>query len=243
LTIESNQMDDFLGKAIPSSIADETRQRRKQGQPEFWPSLIFNWIQAAAARGRGALVKNYSRPAALTACLFGLAWLGWSYIQRPAPTVRTAEINLPAQKTTEESQAQRAEAEGAQSLNTGEVRAVESAKPGLEAAKNEASPGIVEAAGKTRRLPAKPIEKLAKGVERLDRIGQKIAALLAVDPVVDHPLSATLARKREQSARGDAFDPSQHPNAPGAPRPLGTIRFTVPATKSSADYSYRQPAN
>jgi hypothetical protein len=239
-------MDDFLGKAIPSSIADETRQCRKQGQPEFSPSLIFNWIQPAAARDRGALVKSYGRPAALTACLFGLAWLGWSNIQRPAPTVRSAEINLPAQKTTEESQAQRAEVEAiraAQSLNTAEVRAAESAKPGLEAAKNEASPGIVEAAGKTRRLPAKPVEKLAKGVERLDRIGQKIAALLSVDPVVDHPVSAKPARKREQSARGDAFDPSQHPNAPGAPRPLGTIRFTVPATKSSADYSYRQPAN
>ena len=124
-----------------------------------------------------------------------------------------------------------------------EVRAAETAKPGVAAAKNEASPGIVEAAGKTSRLPAKPVEKLANGGKRLDRIGVKIAALLAVDPVVDHSVSATPARKREQSARGDAFDPSQHPNAPGAPRQLGTIRFTMPATKSSADYSYGQPAN
>jgi hypothetical protein len=239
-------MDDFLGKAIPSAIADETRQGRKHGQPQSSPSRIFNWIKAAAARERGALLKRYGPPAGLTACLFGLAWLGWSNIQRPVPTMRSAEINLPAQKPTEESHAQRAEAEAiraAQSLNTEEVRAAETAKPGLEAAKNEASPGIVEAAGKTSRLPAKPVEKLAKGGERLDRIGLKIAALLAVDPVVDHSVSATPARKREQSARGDAFDPSQHPNAPGAPRPLGTIRFTVPATKSSADYAYGQPAN
>ena len=239
-------MDDFLGKAIPSAIADETRQGRKHGQPQSSPSRIFNWIKAAAARERGALLKRYGPPAGLTACLFGLAWLGWSNIQRPVPTMRSAEINLPAQKPTEESHPQRAEAEAiraAQSLNTEEVRAAETAKPGLEAAKNEARPGIVEAAGKTSRLPAKPVEKLAKGGERLDRIGLKIAALLAVDPVVDHSVSATPARKREQSARGDAFDPSQHPNAPGAPRPLGTIRFTVPATKSSADYAYGQPAN
>jgi hypothetical protein len=239
-------MDDFLGKAVPSAIADETRQGGKHGQPQSSPSRIFN-INAAAARGRGALVKRYGSPAALTACLFGLAWLGWSNIQRPAPTMRGAEINLPAQKKPEEPHAQRAEVEtkrAAQSLNTKEVRAAETAKPpSLVAAKNEASPGMVEAAGKTSRLPAKPVEKLAIGGETVDRIGLKIAALLAVDPVVDHSVSATPARKREQSARGDAFDPWQHPNAPGAPRPLGTLRSPAPTNKSSADYAYGQPAN
>jgi hypothetical protein len=131
----------------------------------------------------------------------------------------------------------------AQSLNTKEVRAPEPAKPSLEAAKDEASPGIVEAVGKTSRLPPKLMEKLANGSDRIDRIGLKIAALLAVDPVVDHSVSATLARRREQRARHDAFDPSQHPNAPGAPRPLGTIRSTAPANKGSVDYAYGQPAN
>ena len=231
-------MDDFLGKAVPLAIADETLQDQKRGQPQPSPSRIFNWINAAAARGRGALVKHYGPPAAVTACLFGLAWLGWSNIQRPAQTMRSAEINLPAQETTEESHAQRTEVEAkhpAPSQNMEEVSAAETAKPGLEAAKNETSPGIVEAAGKTNRLPAKLVEKLAKGGERLDRIGLKIAAMLAADPLVDHLVSATPARKRKQSARGDAFDPSQHPNAPGAPRPLGTIQFTVPANKSSAE--------
>ena len=131
----------------------------------------------------------------------------------------------------------------AQSLNTKEVSAPEPAKPSLDAAKDEASRGIVEAAGKTSRLPHKPMEKLANGSDRIDRIGLKIAALLAVDPVVDHSVSATHARRREQSARHDAFDPSQHPNAPGAPRPLGTIRSTAPANKGRADYAYGQPAN
>jgi hypothetical protein len=160
--------------------------------------------------------------------------------------MRSAEINLPAQKTTEGSHAQRAEVEAiraAQSLNTEEVSPPETAKPGLETAKDETGPGNMEAAGKTSRLPPKPVEKLAKGGERLDRIGLKIAALLAVDPVVDHSVSATLARRREQRARHDAFDPSQHPDAPGAPRPLGTIRSTAPANKGSADHPYRQPAN
>ena len=207
-------MDDIPGKAVPLAIADDTLQGRKHGQPQSSPSRIFNWINAAAARGRGVLVKHYGPPAALTVCLFGLAWLGWSNIQRPAPTMRSAEINLPAQKTTEESHAQRAEVEAkraAQSLDTEEVRAAETAKPGLEAAKNEASPGIVEAADKTSRLPAKPVEKLAKGGERVDRIGLKIAALLAVDPLVDHSVSATPARKRNKAL---AAAPSVRRNIP-----------------------------
>ena len=207
----------------------------------------LNWIKTGAAGSRGVLVQRYGPPAALMACLFGFAWLGWSNIQGRAPTLPGAEINLPAQKTADELPAQTTELEAmraAQSLNTGEVSAPETVRPGFEAAKNEAGPAIVEAAGKTSRLPPKPVEKLANGGKKLDRIGLKIAALLAVDPVVDHSVSATpVARKRGQGARGDAFDPSQHPNAPGAPRPLGIIRSTARANKSSAEYAYGQLAN
>ena len=238
-------MDDVPDQAVPSVIADEASSGSKARTASIGLACL-SWPKAAAAHSRGASLKRYGPPAALTAGLFCLACLGWSNIQRPALTLPSAEINLPAQKTAEESHAQRAEVEAmhpAQSLNTKEVSAPEPAKPSLEAAKDEASPGIVEAAGKTSRLPPKPMENLANGSDRIDRIGLKIAALLAVDPVVDHSLSATLVRKRGQSARRDAFDPSQHPNAPGAPRPLGTIRSRVPANKPGADYAYRQPAN
>jgi hypothetical protein len=216
-------MDDFLGQAVPSPILDN---------------------EASAARSRGAPVNRYGPLAALTACLVGLACLGLlnirrlglPNIQRPAQTLPSAEINSPAQKTTKESHAQRVEAEAiraAQSLNTEEVSAPEMAKPGLEAAKDETGPGNVEAAAKTSRLPPKPVGKLANGGERLDLIGVKIAALRAVDPVLDHSVSASPPRRREKRARHDAFDPSQHPNAPGAPRPLGIIR----------EYASGQPAD
>jgi hypothetical protein len=228
-------MDDVPDQTVPSVIADEASSGSKARTAAIGLACL-NWIKAAAARSRGAPLKRYGPLAALTAGLFGLSCLGWSNIQRPAPTLPRAEINLPAQKTAEESHAQRAEVEAmraAQSLNTEEVSAPEPAKPGLEAAKDEAGPGIVEAAGKTSPLPPKPVEKRADGGERVDRIGLKIAALLAVDPVVDHSVSATPARRREQRARHDAFDPSQHPDAPGAPRPLGIIR----------EYASGQPAN
>ena len=237
-------MDDVPDQAGPSVIADEASSGSKAGTAAIGLACL-RWTKAASAHSRGAPLKRYGPPAVLTVGLFGLACLGWSNIQHPAPTLPRAEINLPAQKTAEESHAQRAEVEAmhaAQSLNTKEVGAPP-AKPSLEAAKDEASASIVEAAGKTSRLPPKRMEKLANGSDRIDRIGLKIAALLAVDPVVDHSVSATLARRREARARHDAFDPSQHPNAPGAPRPLGTIRSTAPANKGSVDYAYRQPAN
>jgi hypothetical protein len=228
-------MDDVTDQAVPSVMAEEASSGSKARTAAIGRACL-NWTKAAAARSRGAPLKRYGPPAALTAGLFGLACLGWSNIQRPPPTPPRADINLPAQRPAEESRAQRAKVEAmraAQSLNTEEVSAPEPAKPGLEAAKDEAGPGIVEAAGKTSPLPPKPVEKLADGGERVDRIGLKIAALLAVDPVVDHSVSATPARRREQRARHDAFDPSQHPDAPGAPRPLGIIR----------EYAFGQPAN
>jgi hypothetical protein len=238
-------MDDVPDQAGPSVIADEASSGSKAGTAAIGLACL-RWTKAAAAHSRGAPLERYGPPAALTAGLFGLACLGWSNIQHPAPTLPRAEINLPAQKTAEEPPAQRAEVEAVhatRSLNTKEVSAPEPAKPTLQAAKDEASPGIAEAAGKTSRLPLKPMEKLANRSDRIDRMGLKIAALLAVDPVVDHSVSATPARSREQRARHDAFDPSRHPNAPGAPRPLGTIRSTAPANKGSADYAYGQPAN
>ena len=240
-------MDDFPDEAVPSAITDEDGSEFKARTAAMLGLTYLNWIKTAAAGSRGVLVQRYGPPAALMACLFGFAWLGWSNIQGRAPTLPSAEINLPAQKTADELPAQTTELEAmraAQSLNTGEVSAPETVRPGFEAAKNEAGPGIVEAAGKTSRLPPKPVEKLANGGKKLDRIGSKIVALLAVDPVVDHSVSATpVARKRGQGARGDAFDPSRHPNAPGAPRPLGIIRSTARANKSSAEYAYGQPAN
>ena len=238
-------MDHVSDQGGPSVIPDEASSGSKAGMAAIGLACL-SWTKAAAAHIRGASLKRYGPPVVLTAGLFGLACLGSSNIQRTAPTLPRAEINLPVQKTVEESHAQRAVVEAmhaAQSLNTKEVSAPEPAKPSLEAAKDEASPSIVETAGKTSRLPPKPMEKLPNGSGRIDRIGLKIAALLAVDPVVDHSVSATLARRREQGARHDAFDPSQHPNAPGAPRPLGTIRSTAPAKKGSADYAYGQPAN
>jgi hypothetical protein len=134
-------MDDVPDQAVHAVIADEASSGSKARTAAIGLACL-NWIEAAAARSRGAPLKRYGPSGALTACLFGLACLGWSSIQRPAPTLPRVEINLPAKKTTEESHARRAEAEAmraAQSLNAEEVSAPKPAKPGLKAAKYEAS--------------------------------------------------------------------------------------------------------
>src|SRR5208282_2680405 len=103
-------MDDVPDQAVPSVMAEEATSGSKPRTAAIGRACL-NWITAAAARSRGAPLKRYGPPAALTACVVGLACLGWSNIQRPAPTLPRAEINLPAQKTAEESDAQRAEVE------------------------------------------------------------------------------------------------------------------------------------
>lgn len=88
-------------------------------------------------------------------------------------------------------------------------------KPRLDAAKTEISAAIAEVSGKVERLPPKPPEKPSKAV----------------------------ARKRAKGGRGDAFDPSKNPTAPGAPRPLGTIAPAATPNNSAAEIAYGQRAN
>ena len=240
-------MNDFLDEAIfPPALADNGASERKGHAAAIAGLADLDWIKAAAARGAGALVQGHGRFVALAACLTGVAWLGWSHVQSRAPGPQSAEISRPAQTTAGEPAVQAADAaamRAAQSLNAAQATVPETAKPRLEAAKTEANVRVADDAGKPSPLPPKPAEKLDKGGEKIDRVGLEIAALLAAAPASDHSASATPAtRKRGPRARHDAFDPSLHPNAPGAPRPLGAIRSTAPAKKTSAEYAYRQPA-
>jgi hypothetical protein len=196
---------------------------------------------------------RYGPHAALAGCLIGAAWLVGSHLVARAPTavqqesVQTAETGRTAQKMTEEPQAQDGGLEAmrtAQSLSTKDVPGPGNTKPRLDAVKTEISAGIAEVSGKVGRLRPKSAEKAPKVGARFDRIGLKIAALLAAAPVADRSVSAApVARKRAPGGRGDAFDPSQNPTAPGAPRPLGTIGPATTTNNSAAQYAYGQRAN
>ena len=104
----------------------------------------------------------------------------------------------------------RVEAVHAQSTSAKEAAALEGLKERLDAVKTETG----ALAGKVDRLQRDVTTKLAKASEPFDRRDHRGAVPRA---------AATKA------PRGDAFDPSQNPGAPGAPRPLGS---PVPAAKS-----------
>ncbi len=85
------------------------------------------------------------------------------------------------------------------------------AQPGV------AQPGVVQPS-----VAAAPPVQLAPTYRQPAYEQQQIAAPA---PIVQEPAGAPQAGRR----RGDAFDPSQNPNAPGAPRALGGGQLPVPA--------------
>ena len=53
--------------------------------------------------------------------------------------------------------------------------------------------------------------------------------IAAPAPIIQEPAGAPMGVPPQGRRRGDAFDPSQNPNAPGAPRALGGGQLPIPA--------------
>ena len=131
----------------------------------------------------------------------------------------------------------------AQSQSQIDATALEGLKTRLDYVKSETAASIAEVAGKIEQMQREPAAKLSQVIERLDHIEHQIATPLATASLgaTSAPGKAA-ARKQAQVAvapakppleyargqrnigrRGDAFDSSQNPTAPGAPRPLGSL--------------------
>ena len=122
----------------------------------------------------------------------------------------------------------------APSLNTEDVAGQGNTKPRPDAAKTEISSGIADVSDKFAYSGIKIRGQRPQGsrAARSHRTRDHRA------PVADRSLSlTTVARRRTHRERGGAFDPSKNPNAPGAPRPLGTIVRPVTTNYASAEYS------
>jgi hypothetical protein len=256
-------MNDFPNEAVPwGGVAAAAQLDEEQSDMDAWvadaalgpaSSRKVETVSARSAPALAAGLFRYGPHAALTACMIAVASMAGSHFVGPARTVeqkesvRSTDTGHAAQKMAEDFHAQEADAEdmrAAQILSTKVATGLGSTKPRLDVAKTEINAAIPDASGKVGHLRSKSAEKLPKTTERVDRIGLKIAALLAAAPVTDHSVSAaSVVRKRAQGGRGDAFDPSEHPNAPGAPRPLGTIAPAATAKNSAAEYAYGQRAN
>jgi hypothetical protein len=241
-------MDDSLDEAAPwvsaAAAAPPDEHGLDTGAQAADAILRPGKIEAVSTRNAPDLsagLLRYGPHAALAAWLLGVAWLAGSSFVGPARTVTAqsagAEIGHTAQKADVE--AMRA----TQSPSIKDAIDLGNAKPGLDAAKTEIGGGDREASGKAERPRSKSAERLSKSSERLDRIGLEIAALLAAAPAADRSGTvAPVARRPAQNARHDAFDPSQNPTAPGAPRSLGTIARAA-TVANSAENQYGQRAN
>jgi hypothetical protein len=119
----------------------------------------------------------------------------------------------------------------------------EDLKTRLNAVKTETGASIADLAGKVEQMRGEPVSQI---IERLNRIEHQIAAPLATASLgaslgAPSESGAAAARKQTQTVapvkpplenahrqrniagRGDTFDPSQNPAAPGAPRSLGSL--------------------
>ena len=198
-------------------------------------SASFETIDAASARRWLFLFEpllRYGPRAALAAGLVGFAGVAGAYfsggqlpfsarmpqpasIDGPQPGGERAEILRMVHQMADEIRTLKArvEAAHAQSPNAKEATALEGLKARLDAVKTETGAEIAELAGKVDRLQRELTTKLAKASERFNR--------------PDHR-GAVPGAAATKAPRVDAFDPSQNPDAPGAPRPLGSL---APAAK------------
>ncbi|HEY8031801.1 MAG TPA: YidB family protein [Methylocella sp.] len=170
----------------------------------------------------------------------------------PAPPVATqesvarTEMLRATQEITEDIRGLKADVEAlraAQSQSGNDTTALEGLKTRLDAVKTETGSSIAELAGKVESLQREPEAKLSQIVERLDRIEHQIegspptasigataapgkaAAGIAAQPAVAQakPPLENAHGQRKIGGRGDAFDPSKNPTAPGVPHPLGSL--------------------
>jgi hypothetical protein len=161
-------------------------------------------------------------------------------------SVARTEMLRAAQETAGDIRALKANVEAlraAQSQSGSDATALEGLKTRLEAVNTETGASIAELTGKVENIQREPEAKLSQVIERLDRIEHQIAAPLATASLgaVSAPEKAAVGKpahpavaqakpplenthgQRKIGGRGDAFDPSQNPSAPGAPRPLGSL--------------------
>jgi len=98
----------------------------------------------------------------------------------------------------------------------------------IDAAKADTSAEIRQLSNTVEQLQREMTARLAE-IGAASRHAERAAAEAAAAP----PRLATAVRveegyKRSHKRRGDAFDPTQNPHAPGAPRPLGARAGSVP---------------
>jgi hypothetical protein len=220
-------MDDSPDEAVPAAGAaaasppDANRlDIRARGADAMLGPLSFQKSEASSVRRLPPLFErlfSYGPHAALAACLFGFVWVAASYFSGGKLPFYVMKPGLVRTAVPQES------VERAEMLRTAQKMAedIRVLKANVEAM-HAAHSAITELAGKVEHMQRDSAAQLSHFIERFDRMEHQIAAVAAAPHGADSVLKAAVARKQARGGRGDAFDPSQNPTAPGAPRPLGS---------------------
>ena len=129
------------------------------------------------------------------------------------------------QKMEEEIRALRTDMDAMRSsfkVATPDNSAIETLNKRVDAIKMETGSAIGELSSQVEHLQRDAVAKPVQGGERSDQTERR-----AAEPIAPRSISVSAAvkvggkYKHARTRRGDAFEPSKHPDAPGAPRPLG----------------------
>ena len=239
-------------KEIPQPVAVQIRPNRTERFAAAPPKAPSRFKQLFAYASRAALAACLFGFAWAAGSYFSTGQLPFYAIKPPpAPPVATqesvarTEMLRAAQEMAEEIRALKAKVEAlgaAQSQSGNDAAALEDLKTRLDAVKAETGASIAELAGKVENMQREPEAKLSEVIERLDRIEHQIAPLATTSlgaasapgkaaggkpaqPAVAqaNPPLENAHGQRKIGGRGDAFDPSKNPTAPGVPRPLGSL--------------------
>jgi hypothetical protein len=231
--------------ADSSPVANGPEIRARADEAIFGPIPVEKAEEGSSRRASllSRTLLGYGLNAALVAFLVGFGWLAGLYFSggqpshfvrklwalwsvAPQKSAEQAETSRTIQKMAEEFRALKADVEtmhATKSSNAQDTAALEGLSTQLNLTKTEASAAIAELAGRVEQLERESATKLSQIYERLDRIEHPIASPTNASPPVVSKSGETVAKKRARGKSHDAFNPSQNPNAPGAPRPLGSL--------------------
>ena len=239
-------------KEIPQPGAVQIRPNRTEHFAAAPPKAPSRFKKLFAYGSRAALAACLFGFAWAAGSYFSTGQLPFYAIKPPpAPPVATqesvarTEMLRAAQEMAEDIRGLKANVEAlraAQSQSGNDAAALEGLKTRLDAAKAETGASIAELAGKVENMQREPEAKLSEVIERLDRIEHQIAPLATAslgaasapgNAAAGKPAQSAVAQakpplenahgQRKIGGRGDAFDPSKNPTAPGVPRPLGSL--------------------
>jgi hypothetical protein len=220
-------------KAQPTdSIFNPAPQQSVKEDPAPKKSSVFGRILRYAVR------------AVVAVCLCGLAWAGGSYYLRThsladflksgwiaggQPSAQNDDVAATVKEMAEEVHTLKASVDAlnaAQTAGGGNGENGQSLKTQLDSMQTATSAAIADLSDRIGKLETESSAKLSKINTQLDDIEHRVTP-----PRVTAASGGTPPRKRVEHTH-DAFNPSQDPMAPGAPRPLGRYGAAYPPVQT-----------